>query len=153
MKQLRLIVAVFCWVTASLWGQPNRVLDQVEERVLQLLQNTKQPLALEKILARVSDVLGSVTAQPEQLLAMLLDHHPQINGTLDRNYFLPRRVAPQILMDILQGHPGPIHYHELTRLYNERVLPRSRRGTGYILIILNGMPDVRRIACGQYSLN
>jgi Bacterial RNA polymerase, alpha chain C terminal domain/Sigma-70, region 4 len=132
---------------------PNRVLDQVEERVLHLLRNTREPLALEKILAQVSDVLGSVTAEPEQLLAMLLDHHPQINGTLERNYFLPKRVAPQILMDILRGHSGPIHFHELTRLYNERMLPRSRRGTGYILILLNSMPDVQRISRGQYSLS
>ena len=42
---------------------PNRVLDQVEERVLKLLQSTKEPLALEKILAQVSDLLGPVTAQ------------------------------------------------------------------------------------------
>jgi hypothetical protein len=132
---------------------PNRVLDQVEERALQLLQNTKEPLALEKILVQVSDALAAVTAKPEQLLAMLLDHHPQINSTLDRNYFLPKRVAPRILTDILRGHPGPIHFHELTRLYNERMLPRSRRGTGYILILLNGMPDVQRISRGQYSLS
>ena len=132
---------------------PNRSLDQVESRVLQLLQDAKEPLALEKILTHVSDALASVSTHRQQLLTMLLDHHPQINGTLNHHYFLPKRVAPRILMDILRGHSGPMHFHELTRLYNERLLPHSRKGTGYILILLNGMPDVRRISRGQYSLN
>jgi hypothetical protein len=131
----------------------DRSLDQLEGRVLQLLQEANEPLNLEKIFTHVADALAGVNVPRQQLLMMLLDHHPQINGTLDHRYFLPKRVAPRMLMDILRGHSGPMHFHELTRLYNERLLPQSRRGTGYILILLNGMTDVRRISRGQYSLN
>lgn len=129
---------------------PNRALAQVEDRVLQLLRDTEEPLALEKILAHVSDALTSVKAQRQQLLTMLLDHHPQINGTLDHHYFLPKLGAPRILVEVLRRRTEPIHFHELTRLYNERVLPHSRKGTGYILILLNDMTEVRRVTRGRY---
>jgi hypothetical protein len=131
---------------------PKPALNQVENQFLQLLNDTKEPVALEKILAHVSDALGSVKGQRRQLVMKLLDHHPEINGTLDRHYFLPKIGAPQVIIDILRRRPEPTHFHELTRLYNERMLPHSRKGTGYILIVLTVMAEVRRASRGRYQL-
>jgi hypothetical protein len=131
---------------------PDHVLNQVEKQILQLLHSAKQPIPFEKILASVSDELSFLNGQRPRLVTVLLDHHPEISGTVDRLYFLPMLGAPLVLVDILRDRREPIHFHELTRLYNERMLPHSRKGTGYILRVLNLMPEARRVARAVYEL-
>ena len=131
---------------------PDHVLNQVEKQILQLLHNTKEPVPFEKILASVSDELSFLNGQRPRLVTVLLDHHPEISGTIDRRYFLPLLGAPLVLVDILRDRHEPVHFHELTRLYNERMLPHSRKGTGYILRVLNLMPEARRVARAVYEL-
>ncbi|HUI06519.1 MAG TPA: DNA-directed RNA polymerase subunit alpha C-terminal domain-containing protein [Verrucomicrobiae bacterium] len=131
---------------------PDHVLNQVEKQILQLLHNAKEPVPFEKILASVSDELSFLNGQRPRLVTVLLDHHPEISGTVDRLYFLPMLGAPQVIVDILRGRREPVHFHELTRLYNERMLPHSRKGTGYILRVLNLMPEARRVSRAVYEL-
>ena len=130
----------------------SHTLDQVENEFLELLRDANEPVALEKILARVAGALNSAKGQRRELVMKLLDHHPEISGTLDRHYFLPWIGARHFIRDILRHRPEPSHFHELTRLYNDRMLPHSRKGTGYILIVLTAMADVQRISRGKYSL-
>ncbi len=131
---------------------PGDVLDQVEKQIVQLLHGARQPVPFQKILASVSGVLGFLSDQRARLVTVLLDHHPQISGTVDRRYFLPPVGAPSVIVDILRQQPAPLHFHELARLYNARMLPHSRKGTGYILRVLNLMPGARRVSRALYEL-
>ncbi len=131
---------------------PQPVLNLVEKQILQLLHASREPVPFEKILASISDELSFLNGQRPRLVTVLLDHHPEISGTVERRYFLPMVGAPVVLVDILRSRQEPIHFHELTRLYNERMQPHSRRGTGYILRILNLMPEARRVTRAVYQL-
>ncbi|HVM62435.1 MAG TPA: DNA-directed RNA polymerase subunit alpha C-terminal domain-containing protein [Verrucomicrobiae bacterium] len=131
---------------------PGPILNQVEKQILQLLHASKEPVPFEKILASVSDELSFLNGQRPRLVTVLLDHHPEISGTVDRRYFLPMVGAPLVIADILRRQQEPTHFHELTRLYNERMQPHSRKGTGYILRVLNLMPDAQRVTRAVYQL-
>ena len=131
---------------------PGHILNQVEKQILQLLDAARVPIPFEKILATVSDDLNFLNGQRPRLVTVLLDHHPEISGTVDRRYFLPLVGAPLVIADILRSRQEPVHFHELTRLYNERMQPHSRKGTGYILRILNLMPEAQRVSRAVYQL-
>jgi|SRR5579859_4165287 len=131
---------------------PGHVLLHVEKQILQILHAATEPIPFEKILASVSDELSFLNGQRPRLVTVLLDHHPEISGTVERRYFLPMVGAPRVIADILRGREEPVHFHELTRLYNERMQPHSRKGTGYILRILNLMPDAQRVSRAVYQL-
>jgi hypothetical protein len=131
---------------------PEPVLNQVERQILQILHASRDPVPFEKILASVSDGLNFLNGQRPRLVTVLLDHHPEISGTVDRRYFLPMVGAPLVIADILRSQQEPVHFHELTRLYNERMQPHSRKGTGYILRVLNLMPEAQRVTRAVYQL-
>jgi hypothetical protein len=131
---------------------PEHVLNHVEKQILQILHAVQEPIPFEKILASVSDELNFLNGQRPRLVTVLLDHHPEISGTVERRYFLPLAGAPLVIADILRNRQEPVHFHELTRLYNERMQPHSRKGTGYILRILNLMPDAQRVSRAVYQL-
>jgi hypothetical protein len=129
-----------------------QVLNQVEKQILQLLHASREPVPFERILSRVSDELSFLNGQRPRLVTVMLDHHPDISGTVDRRYFLPAAGAPVVLEDILRRSSQPLHFHELTRQYNQRMLPHSRKGTGYILRVLNLMDNAQRVSRAVYQL-
>lgn len=131
---------------------PAQVLNQFEKQILQLLHAERAPVAFEKILASVSEDLSFLNGQRPRLVSVMLDHHPEISGTTDRRYFLPSVGAPIILTDILNATRQPLHFHELTRLYNQLMQPNSRKGTGYILRTLNLMTEAQRVERALYQL-
>ena len=131
---------------------PPQIMNQVEKQILQLLNESKEPVPFETILASVSDELSFLNGQRPRLVTVMLDHHPDISGTVDRRYFLPTVGAPLLIADILRDEDRPLHFHELTRLYNDRMLPHSRRGTGYILRVLNLMNEAERVSRAVYTL-
>jgi hypothetical protein len=129
-----------------------QVLNQVEKQILQQLHAEREPVPFERILAQVSDDLDFLNGQRPRLVTAMLDHHPAISGTVERRYFLPAMGAPVVLTGILQDRPQPVHFHELTRLYNQRMLPHSQKGSGYILRILNLMSNAQRVRRAVYQL-
>jgi hypothetical protein len=130
---------------------PGHVLNHVEKQILQRLAEAREPIPFEGILAGVSDKLSFLNGQRPRLVTVLLDHHPEISGTVDRRYFLPLVGAPLVIADILRSRREPVHFYELTRLYNERMQPHSRKGTGYILRVVNLMPGARRVSRALYQ--
>ena len=131
---------------------PSQVLNHVEKQILQQLHTEREPVPFELILARVSDDLNFLNGQRPRLVTIMLDHHPDISGTVERRYFLPAVGAPVVLTDILRRSPQPVHFHELTRQYNQHMLPHSQRGTGFILRVLNLMPNTQRVSRAVYQL-
>lgn len=134
------------------WTIPSALLDRVEQKVLKCLRESSEPVKLDRVVAAVADDLISLREQREHLVTVLLNHHPEISGTVDRRYFLPGSGEPRVIADILATRPEPLHFHDLTRLYNERVQAHSRRGTGHILRVLNAMPRVQRVSRALYTL-
>jgi hypothetical protein len=131
---------------------PMAVLNQVEKQILQLLHAESAPVPFEQILARVADELSFLNGQRPRLVTVLLDHHPDISGTVDRRYFLPATNAKIIVADILRQAGQPVHFRDLTRRYNQQMQPHSRRGTGYILRVLNRMSEAQRVNRAVYQL-
>jgi hypothetical protein len=131
---------------------PPQVLSLVEKQIFQVLHTSGEPVPFERVLAEVADDLSFLNGQRPRLVTIMLDHHPEISGTVDRRYFVPAVGAPVVLADILRAHPEPLHFHVLTRRYNERMQPQSRRGTGYILRVLNLMQDAQRVSRAVYQL-
>jgi hypothetical protein len=131
---------------------PQPLLNQVEKQILLLLDAEGDPVPFERILARVAGTLSMLDTHRPRLLTVLLDHHPAISGTIERRYFRPATSASGIVADILRQAGQPLHFHELTRRYNERMQPHSHRGTGYILRVLNELAGVRRVSRGVYQL-
>jgi hypothetical protein len=129
-----------------------QVLSLVEKQILQELHAVREPVPFEHLLAKVSDDLNFLNGQRPRLVTVMLDHHPEISGTVDRRYFVPAVGAPVVLADILRRNPQPVHFHELTRQYNQRMLPHSQRGTGYILRVLNLMRNAQRVSRAVYQL-
>jgi hypothetical protein len=132
---------------------PLPVFNQVEKQILQLLGGAVEPVPFEKVLATVSDELSFLNGLRPRLVTVLLDHHPEISGTVDRRYFLSAAGAAGVVADILRSQRQPLHFHELTRLYNQRMQPHSRRGTGFILHVLGLIPEARRVSRAVYGLN
>jgi hypothetical protein len=131
---------------------PPQVINLVEKQILQELNAVREPVPFERLLAKVSDDLNFLNGQRPRLVTVMLDHHPEISGTVDRRYFLPAMGTPLVLADIFRRNPQPLHFHELTRQYNEHMLPHSQRGTGYILRVLNLMRNAQRVSRAVYRL-
>ena len=126
----------------------------LETAVLQVLREARTPVAFDAIRARVAVPTRSVGVEinSERLLRVLLDYHPEINGTLDGRYFLLAHGTEALIVEILRAVAEPVHYYEITRRYNELMQPPSRRGTGFILHLLRGMSAAQRVGLGQYRL-
>ena len=126
----------------------------LETAVLRVLREVRTPLAFDAIRARVAVPTRSVGVEinSERFLRVLLDHHPEINGTVDGRYFLPAHGAEVLIVEILRATAEPVHYYEITRRYNELMQPASRRGTGFILHLLRGISAAQRVGLGQYRL-
>jgi len=131
---------------------PPELIHQVEKQVLQLLRESRQPVPFDKILSAISGSLRFLNENMPRFVSVMLNHHPEISGTADRRYFLPSIGAPLVLTDIMRGRGEPMHFHELTRLYNDRMQAHSRKGTGYILRVLNMMPEAQRVSRAVYQV-
>ncbi len=128
------------------------LLNQVEKQILQLLRSASYPVHFDKILAAISSGLRFLDEHQTRFVSVVLDHHPEVSGTIDHRYFLPAIGAPLIVADIMRSRAEALHFHELTRLYNDRMQPHSHKGTGYILRVLNLMPDAQRVSRAVYQI-
>jgi Fe2+ or Zn2+ uptake regulation protein len=81
----------------------------------------------------------------------LLQSHPEISGTRQDEFLLTRVGVPVMLAEILRTQSGPIHYEELTRLYNERMEHSSHQTARHILYVLGEMKSIRRLGNGEYE--
>ena len=126
----------------------------LETAVLRVLREARTPVGFDAIQTQVATLTRSVGVEinSERLLRVLLDHHPEIDGTVDGRYFLFAHGAGTLIVEVLRAAAEPVHYYEIARRYNELVQPASRRGTGFILHLLRSMSATQRIGHGQYRL-
>ncbi|NQU11342.1 hypothetical protein HQ590_11155 [bacterium] len=129
-----------------------KALGVLESAVLELLGQAPAPVDFAAIQQRLAPLATDPHRQLTRLLTVMLDHHPNIAGTLDGCYLLPPKGTEQVVLDIFRSELKPLHFHEVTRLYNNRMQPHSRKGTGYILRVLNLTARAQRVSRAVYEL-
>jgi len=129
-----------------------RALGILESEIISVLRRSASPVAFGAIQQHVAPLAADPHRQLARLLTVMLDHHPDVAGMLDGRYFLPPDGTEQVILDIFTGERKPLHFHEVTRLYNDRMQPHSRKGTGYILRVLNLASSVQRVSRAVYEL-
>lgn len=90
---------------------PTTRLEQIEQRLFQAVEQTGEPVTVEKVAGNVTPRLASV----------ILDRHPLVDATLDGRFFLFPDGA-RVLLNGLTGEGA-----ELAARYNALMAPHSRR--------------------------
>lgn len=128
-------------------------IQRVESEAIRLLDTAGAPLALDRLLTALPPVPGADDlAHKRKALLCALDHSPDIAAVTDGRYFLYRNGTRPFLMEMMKSLPLPAHYRAVTAAFNERVRPRSRKGAGFILEVLNTIPQCSRVDRGIYDL-
>jgi hypothetical protein len=132
---------------------PSGTVQGLETAVLRVLREARAPVPFEvirtQVAAQTHNIGGAINR--ERLLRIILDYHPEIHGTMDGRYFLPKHGPETLVVEILQAAPEPLHYYEIAHRYNEMVQPSSSRGTGFILHLVRTMPAVQPVGHGRYK--
>ena len=133
---------------------PPETVQNIEAAMLRVLREARTPVAFDAIQTHVAAPRHSVgvAIDRDRLFHVLLDHHPEIDGTVDGRYFLPDRGTEALIVEILRAAAEPLHYYEIARRYNALMQPPSRRGTGFILHLLHAMSAAQRVGRGRYGL-
>lgn len=129
-----------------------KALGMIEERACAVMREAKGLVHFDQIKQAVAPLVSDPNGQLVRVLTVVLNHHPDFCATTDGRYFLAEYGTPLILRDLLRTAGQPVHYRDLAADYNERMLPASQRRPGYILRMLNIMPDVERIGRALYAL-
>ncbi len=132
---------------------PADLITRIEERVFEFLRQSSGLVSFARIKESVTSTLSDIDLPWDRVLTVILNQHPEISATSDGHYFLRDVGGPIILQEILRVQPQPLHFYDLTRIYNERVQANSRVGSGQILRQLTQMPAVRRVFRGVYELS
>ena len=133
---------------------PSETVRNLEAAAMRVLREARAPVAFDAIRTQVAVPTHSVgvAVDHERLLHVLLDYHPEIDGTVDGRYFLPAHGAEALIVEILRASVGPLHYQEAARRYDALVQPSSRRGAALILHVLHTMSAAQRVGRGRYGL-
>jgi len=132
---------------------PIESLRLIEQKALDRLNQAQTTVGLEQILTEIPDVPGIMTAETKRkATAYVMDHCPAAAATLDHRYFLYTTGTQGFLVEVLAKMERPVHYRTITNLFNEQLKPRSRKGAGFILEMLNTNPKCTRVDRGVYDL-
>ena len=133
---------------------PISVVNQIERTTQELLLNSNQPMGLDQLVNTFPDL----PTRPEhcdlrRATSVILDHLPDVGSTITDRYFLYDSSVHPLIVEIMGKVQGPVHYRTVTNLFNDKVKPRSRKGAGYILDILNHNSNCVRTDRGIYTLD
>lgn len=132
---------------------PCSVLDKIEKFCLALLEGKNLPVSQDELSASAKGVpeFRSLNSLP-RIISVLLDHSPEVAATVDNRYFLYARGGQKFLLEIMNEQvKRPVHYRAVTHALNERLKPRSRKGSGFVLDLLNSNPQCTRVDRGIYD--
>ncbi len=124
-------------------------LQRAERSALSFLGTRKEPSKLADIAAALDDPESVWSAAA---LGKLLDQLGKVAGALDGRYFLFASGQDIFLAELLRDSERPLHYRALTGLFNDHLKPASRKGSGYILKLLNASDRFIKTERGYYDL-
>ncbi len=128
---------------------PAELLQRVKAAALDQLEQQGRPVPCGEVLRALNGPAASWTSAA---LGKLLDHTEQVAAVRDGRYFLPAGASEVFLRELAEEVQRPIHYRALAARFNERLKPASRRGSGYILKLLNASPLFVKADRGYYDL-
>lgn len=133
--------------------RPTPLLERIEKFCIAFLEGKNQPVSLETLAAGIqnSPEFKGLEALP-RIASVLLDHCPEVAATVDNRYFLYTRGGQKFLLEIMSEQiKRPVHYRAVTLALNERLKPRSRKGSGFVLDLLNSNAQCTRVDRGIYD--
>ena len=129
---------------------PAKTLQRLEKCILPRLQQSADPVPFDQLREVAAGELGELPGREAKVVRALLDHHPLVSATRDGRYFLPSAGGGGLIAEVMKRKAGPLHFHEVTRLYNEQVVPRNQVGPGSVLRLLNLAPAVEKVERSVY---
>ena len=132
---------------------PPAAVARIERNMLATLNRSDSPISVDGL----TGALGTIPDLPEgadlrQAAAVIADHHPTIGASIDNRYFLYTSSVRPFVVELMERLEQPVHYRTVTSTFNDRVKPRSRKGAGYVLDVLNHIRVCRRVDRGIYTL-
>ncbi|MBN1270360.1 MAG: hypothetical protein JXB04_12285 [Kiritimatiellae bacterium] len=132
---------------------PPAQLQGLEKQALVALSQRGEPTALAEVLGSLGGAAPALAPTVAQrTVTAILEHHPLVAATVDQRYFLYSRGMAAFLAEVMKQIPLPAHFRAITQAVNDRLLPGSRKGAGYVLDALNGHPLCVRSERGVYAL-
>ncbi len=132
---------------------PCSTLEKVERFCLAFLEGKNQPVSQDDLSTSAKSVSDFRTLDSlPRIISVLLDHCPEVAATVDNRYFLYTRGGQKFLLEIMNEQvKRPVHYRAVTHALNERLKPRSRKGSGFVLDLLNTNAQCTRVDRGIYD--
>ncbi len=132
---------------------PVAALATVEEQAVAYLLPHAAPQPARSVHDAVGAALDhSSPAVRDHVLAMTLRHAPGVAATCDDRYFLPRAAAGGLAAELMADHEGEFHFQEVQTRFNALVRHGSRKGTRFILDMMNHDGRFERTRSGYYRL-
>jgi hypothetical protein len=127
---------------------PVATLEAIGDHALQILRQGDQPVCT------LDDLTAALQKQVPTLkklaLQRILHHHADIIGTTDQRYADWQCGAEVLLMEYVPPDT-PEHFRTLTDILNRHLHPRSQRGSGLLLRLLNKSTRFQRMDRGLYA--
>ncbi|MBN1558311.1 MAG: hypothetical protein JW951_09215, partial [Lentisphaerae bacterium] len=124
-------------------------LDRLETAAARLLDSRPTPQPFAVLHEALRPETRSLT---ESGLRVVLAHLDRVAVTTGGGYVCMPGGSALLLRNLLGQHDRPVHFRALTAEYNALMRPGSRKGSGFVLGILNADPDIERFADGTYRL-
>ncbi|MFH0878784.1 MAG: DNA-directed RNA polymerase subunit alpha C-terminal domain-containing protein [Lentisphaerota bacterium] len=130
-----------------------KTLSSMEQDCVRILHDQARPVLLEDLIHMLPSPPGlDSDRQVRKVVHCLLAQNEKVACTLDSRFFeLPTGIQP-FLIELIRDLKRPAHYRAVTEAYNNQVKPHSRKGSGFILDLLNAQPQFTRVDRGIYDL-
>lgn len=131
----------------------DRLLDRAEKALCDRLILAQGLLPVREIaLGLPADARAPKPFSSEPLLRMLLRHLPGTLATLDGRAGLSERDSHELIREIL-AERGQTPLRELMTVFNERIYPECRRGSGFLRAVVRRDPLIRRLGSDRYAFS
>lgn len=132
---------------------PEKSLRALEERLIEALKQRGRIVPLDEILQSIPSA-PEIPSRPAlmQVAATLLDHCYPVGATRDGRYFVFESGVESYVLEVLRKLARPAHYRQIASAFNDGLKPASRRGSGFMLKLLNQMSQCVKVDRGRYDL-
>jgi len=127
-------------------------LSQLTSQIRAALHAVPHPCSVEETIAAMTE--PAPLKSPEELAAAVgaLLHYISGVAALTDGRFVHEANMASIVAEILTTAGTPQHFRKITAALNERLVPGSRKGAGFVLDILNSDDRFSRVERGIYTL-
>ena len=145
----------FCYYRNYFSTLPLDYLKRVETKLTAVLLERHVAITLDQLLSAIHPTITEEIPLHDhrRVLTVILEHAPNIAVTYDGRFFSYDAAIQTYLLEVLHKLQRPAHYRVVTKAFNEGIKPQSRKGAGYILEMLNKLPNCKRVYRGIYDFS